>query len=226
MPRTLAALVPVLFASIAFATTSHALQSCSAMNNAGQSCSVSCGAGETAVCKAKPSYVSCDCNGGATAPPADLDLSGTGSGGTVRIEAYDVSCEVLPCTPALVGGIDVPVTPGMSPADFAQDAVTAFGPVLGATCSAFVRSATSDGIRLWCGSFHPSYRICDSALGSCPLDLTQGTGTSGDMGVDLAGFSFDSPAPPLLVPALGVLGISVLFGAVAWTTRSRLGTSH
>lgn len=226
MRRGVEVLVLALFLSAALAAESRALQSCSAMNGAGQSCSVSCDAGETAVCKAKPSYVSCDCNGGVAPPPGDLTIWGIGSGGTVRVEAYDISCTVLPCTPSLIGGVDVTVAPGMSPSDFAQDAVTAFGPVLGATCTPSVLSGAVEGIRLACGTFYPSYRICDAALGTCPEDLTPGTGTSGDSGVQISGLSFESPVPSLVAPALGPWGFVALAGVVLWAAKSRLRGSR
>jgi hypothetical protein len=217
-----------LLLGVALAAPSRAAQSCSAHNAAGQSCTANCNPGETAVCKSRPSYVSCDCNGGSTAPAGDLDISGSGSGGSVRVEALDLSCAALPCSPSLVAGVDVPVAAGTSAADFAQDAASDLEGALGGVCAVTVLSGASDGIRLSCGSFYPSYRICDAALGSCPEDLTPGTGTTVDSGVNLAGFSFDSPTPALFVavPALGLWGLVALSGSAAWLARSPLRSAR
>lgn len=206
---------PLLWASVILigavaSDSARAASSCSA-DNGNVACTADCETGQTAVCYADSVGVSCICGGDGGAFPGELDVGGSGSGGvTVRFEVLDISCEVLPCTPSLVGSTSVATTPGLSAADLADAASSQLQTALSGTCTATSGTASGDGIHLACPGFYPKFRICDAALGTCPEDDTPGTGTSGDYGVALAGFSFKTVPPAQAVPGAGFPGLAFL----------------
>lgn len=222
---------PVLFGgilAIAFATpqTARAASSCSA-DNGSVACTADCTTGQTAVCYGDSVGVTCLCGGAGI--PAELDVGGSGSGGvTVRFEVLDISCAVLPCTPSLVGSTSVTASPGTSAAALSTTAASQLQAALSGTCTASSGTESGDGIHMACSGFYPKFRICNAALGTCPEDDTVGTGTSGDFGVDLAGFSFKTALPTRPIPSTGgtglvLLGIALLAVALVARMSSKRG---